>query len=163
VVGFNLWFVFILDPVQKGASWHLAGFCPTYVVQPLGCSPLPLPFSFPLPFPAIQQISGAPTGRRIRGGGFYPGLRSAPTEPRLPWAILGCPFGAPNGQILKKKLKFRQKNCVFHAISSSFSVLLRQKQVVRNLVIAVYLLNQLPFFVSFVPFVVNGLFGRGLS
>ena len=44
----------------------------------------------------------------------------------------------------------------------SFSVLLRQKQVVRNLAIAVYLLNRLPFFVSFVPFVVNGLFGRGL-
>jgi|LSQX01.1.fsa_nt_gb hypothetical protein len=24
----------------------------------------------------------------------------------LPWAVLGCPFGAANGQILDEKLKF---------------------------------------------------------
>jgi len=59
-------------------------------------------------------------------------------------------------EVSAKKLRF---SCNFII----FSVLLRQKQVVRNLAIAVYLLNQLPFFVSFVPFVVNGLFGRGLS
>ena len=36
-----------------------------YVVQPLGCSPFPLP--------AIHRVCGAPTGRRIRGGAFTQG------------------------------------------------------------------------------------------
>ncbi|MDY0177320.1 MAG: hypothetical protein RBT25_10580 [Lentisphaeria bacterium] len=90
--------------------------------------------------PLVAPLQGAGYG-----GGLYPGWRLAPAEPRLPWAILGCPFGAPNGQIFKEKLKFQQEICAFHAISSSFSVLLKQKQVVRNLVIAVYLLNQLLF------------------
>jgi hypothetical protein len=55
----------------------------------------------------------APLQGAAFGGGFYPGWRSAPTEPRLPWAVLGCPFGAPNGQIPKKKLKFQQEICIF--------------------------------------------------
>ena len=93
--------------VDPGTSRHLAGFRPMYVVQPLGCSPFP--------FPAIQQISGAPTGRRIRGG-FYPGWRSAPTEPRLPWAILGCPFGAPNGLNPREKLEILPKTAFFKRI-----------------------------------------------
>jgi hypothetical protein len=61
---------------------------------------------------------------------------------------LGCirlPFQGTKWTDSQEKLKFLQEICVFHAISSSFFALLRQKQVVRYLAIAVYLLNRLPF------------------
>ena len=63
--------------------------------------------------PLVAPLQGAGFG-----GGFYPGWRSAPAEPRLPWAVLGCrcPFGAPNGLNRREKLEFLPKKCVFQEI-----------------------------------------------
>jgi hypothetical protein len=55
---------------------------------------------------------------------------------------------SPVGWLVSETKNFPEK-LFFSKISSSFSVLLRQKQVVRNLAIAVYLLKLLPHFCAF--------------
>jgi hypothetical protein len=48
------------------------------------------------------------------GGAFTQGKLGL--RPRLPWAVLGCPFGAPSGLNFREELEFLPKTAFFRKI-----------------------------------------------